>query len=52
MGLLVRSCIVLKYVLDVCNSATILAEYEVKRNREDSVRINTVVLPDREVGVR
>jgi hypothetical protein len=29
-----------------------LAEYDVNRKREESVRKNTVVLPAREVGVR
>jgi hypothetical protein len=52
MGLLVRSLIVWKDVLGVCSSATMLAEYDVKRNSEDSVRTKTVILPAREVGVR
>jgi hypothetical protein len=52
MGLLVRSLIFCKDVLGVCSSATMLAEYEVKRNSEESVRTNTVILPAREVGVK
>lgn len=52
MGLMARSCIVWMDVLGVCSSATILAEYDVKRNREERVRTKTVVLPAREVGVK
>jgi hypothetical protein len=52
MGLLVRSRIVWKDVLGVCSSATMLAEYEVKRNRAESARTNTVVLPARQDGVK
>jgi len=47
-GLSIRSLRLLIAVLVVCSRATMLAEYDVERNRDSSSRVRNTILDDTE----